>query len=256
MIFLIEDGIATNVHELNKEEWQKSVTFFREGDLQATARLIDLFNDVLKNYLQPLFNQMLNNFGAQLTNLAWKGSDNLIEKEIASLQNQKKSPFPYKMASLLIQMRQRRKEVLSTILKKGFEDDGRIHPERVFCTLSAGEQRRLVNLLTIEQACSNKKTRLVIFDEPLAHLDERNVLCQLKLLAELQLQRELPILIISHHHIEEICNILENVKYQINNEPTRSMRLNGKPPSYPDHHATCDLRILTIYLHFCIEDNL
>lgn len=211
-IFLMENGMVTNVHELDKEDWQKSVIFFREEDLKTTSRLVDLFNEVLITDLKSLFDQMFDNFGAQLTTLAWKGSDNLIENEIVALQNQNKSPFPSKMISSLMQMRQQRRDRLSKLLKKGFSDSDRIHPERIFCTLSTGEQRRLINLLTIEQARTYKNTRFVILDEPFAHLDEENIHYQLQLIAELQLQKALPLLIISHHHIEEICNTLVSVK--------------------------------------------
>jgi ABC-type thiamine transport system ATPase subunit len=51
----------------------------------------------------------------------------------------------------------------------------------------------------------------VIFDEPFAHLDEENVLFQLKLFAKFQEEKRVPILMITHHHTEKIRTTLRNV---------------------------------------------
>ena len=82
-LFVVDNGIAINVHDIDRDEWQNSVVFFREADLSASARLVDLFGEVLKNHLSDLYNQFINNYPVELTELAWNGSDNLVEKKFS-----------------------------------------------------------------------------------------------------------------------------------------------------------------------------
>lgn len=209
-LFLIKNDRKMNIHEMDQKKWQEGVIYYREADLAPSLRLVDLFGDVLNVYLDHFIIENRKNFGVELTNLAWEGNDNLIEEEIQSLKNGERSIFPSAMLPSLVQMRHERKEVLKKILDQGFKNEPSIYSERVFCTLSSGEQRRLVNLLTIESAKSNPEAKLILFDEPLAHLDSANIQNQIELLAKMKREIDLPTLIISHHHLSELQNRLVN----------------------------------------------
>lgn len=207
-LFLVNNNRTINIHEIGQKEWQNSVIYFREADLAPSLRLINLFGDVIKVHLEQLLKKSQNDFGHELATLAWEGSDNLIEEEIQALKNGNRSVFPSEMLSFLVQMRSERNEILKRILDQGFKNEFSIQPERVFCTLSSGEQRRLVNLLTIETAKTNPNAKLILFDEPLAHLDAQNIQNQIEILSKMQSEIDLPILIISHHHLSELQNKL------------------------------------------------
>lgn len=210
----VDQGCAIDLHAIPRDELQQNIVTIRESDLQSTARLVDLFNDVLKKRLSVLSSQMERNFGKQLSDLAFKGNDNLIETEIMAIKNHQKSPFPSPMLSYLSQMLFERERLLLDILREGFGENLPLsYVKRVFCTLSAGEQRRLLNILTIETAKSSKKTRLVIFDEPLAHLDEENVKKQIDRLSRFQKDTAFAVLVITHHHIQEIKQVIKDIHH-------------------------------------------
>ncbi|MFV0339898.1 MAG: hypothetical protein ACK5MA_04590 [Parachlamydiaceae bacterium] len=202
--YLIKNGHALNVHELSQKVWQDGVIYVREADFAPSVLLVDIFGYVLRAFLDHLLIKCQKDFGIDLTLLAWEGSGNLMEEEIQSLNNVVRCLFRLAVLPILVQIREERKEILKNILDQGFNNESSIHPERVFCTLSSGEQRRFVNLLTIETAKSNPNAKLVLFDEPLAHLDCTNIQNQIGLLAKLQKEINLPILIISHHHLDEL----------------------------------------------------
>jgi energy-coupling factor transporter ATP-binding protein EcfA2 len=210
-LFWISKGQATNVHDIDRAKWLCTLIFFREEDLSPTARLVDLLNEICQTKLAYLVAQMNNDFGKELAFLAWNGADNLVESEIIALQNGQRSPFPPSMLPSLIHMRYARDEVCVHLLKTGYGKNTSIVPERVFCTLSAGERRRMINLLTLETARKSADGCFIVFDEPLAHLDDPNISLQLSQIAELQKNTHSPILMITHHNIKEIGETLSNV---------------------------------------------
>lgn len=214
-VYVIQKGIITNIHSLCKESWQKGVIYYRDEDLSQTARIADLFSEIFVMQEPLIHRQMLKNFGKELTNLAWQGDDNLIEMEIWALEQGEKSPFPASMLDELKKMRNERKAFVEQFLSIGFGKLHHIYPERVLCTLSAGEKRRIINLLTLARAQIQKQPYLIIFDEPLAHLDEASVEIQLQCLEFLNQSIATPILIISHHHINELTMKLVSRKLKV-----------------------------------------
>jgi ABC-type cobalamin/Fe3+-siderophores transport system ATPase subunit len=208
--YIVRNAEAINIHSLSQQAIGEKIVFIRWEDLPPSARLIDLFREPLQHRLQKTYDAAAKLFGVELVNLAFKGSDNLIQEEIAVLKKAKKSPFPAAMLPDLLEMRNQKERIVSDILQEGLNSE-KITPERVFCTLSDGEQRRVVNLLTIETALARVDAPLVIFDEPLTHLDAGNVAWQLEQIHRLQRAQNHSILIISHHHVEEIRGALHKV---------------------------------------------
>lgn len=213
-LFFIKDGHWQNVHFLKKEALQNAIFLHREDNIDKSARLLDLFKDVLKSELSVKYQIMLKEFG-QYAALAWQAADNLIEDEIRHLQKGKPSAFPMSMMNALQEMRKERHEVLKSILKcaGGNLELPQIFPERVFSSLSSGEKRRMMCLLALESARHHSGLKLVILDEPFTHLDAENLQQQLHVIQQIQRLNDAPAqLIISHSFIEEIRAGLEGVQ--------------------------------------------
>jgi energy-coupling factor transporter ATP-binding protein EcfA2 len=211
----ITDGQPTNAHQLSREELATRLFLFREDGVEATARLVDLFRNIAQVELRQFLQHLKQRHDPVLVDLAWNAPDNLLEKEIGSLEAGKRSALPVSMLGDLIELRKMRAHHLQTSLEKagGNLSTARIQPERAFSTMSSGERRRFTSLLALESCRSIPAIRLVILDEPLAHLDADNIQCQLDVISKIQTLSNPPsLLIISHHHIEELKTGLKNIQ--------------------------------------------
>lgn len=214
-IYFVSDSEWLNVHNMTQKEFGNRIFFSREDGLEKSARLTDIFKDVLQIRLNDLKKKMEMLFGITLSELAWMASDNLIEQEIKHLKAYGRSIFPPEMGDMLCRMRGERKNVLSGILSEGEGNlvNSRIYPDRIFSTLSSGEKRRILCLLAYEMAKNLSSIRLVVLEEPLTHLDTHNLEFQIKTLQKMQALPTPPaVLIISHHFISNILDNLVNVQ--------------------------------------------
>ena len=213
--YFVDNKHWSNIHCLNRETFDKNVVFFKEENIEKSARIVDLFKDVVLIKLFDLQKQMVNHFGETLTGLAWHAADNLIEREIANIKKKQRSVFPSKMVPELERMRHERSILVDNFCKQsgGNLATPQIFPERIFSTLSSGERRRVITTLSFEKAATCMDVKLLILDEPLAHLDFESIQMQILTLRRLQ---ELPhspaMLIISHLHLDELRKQLSDVQ--------------------------------------------
>lgn len=215
-LYFVSQNEWVNAHTMTQEALKNRFFFIREEGLEKNFRLIDIFKEPLINCLASTKKEMSSKFGSTMTGLAWNASDNLIEHEIKNMTLGKSSVFSNNMKEDLENMREKRIHVLSECLKscEGNLSTSRIYPERVFSTLSAGEKRRIITLLAHEMSKANQSIKMVILDEPLAHLDEENLNLQIHEIQKIQTLPNPPsVLIISHHFIEEIKEKLHDVQY-------------------------------------------
>ena len=214
LVFL-KNGNVINVHDLSREELNEKIFFFREENVKTNERIVDLFKQVTVFDNQAMLENAKQHFNPLLIDLAWKTSDNLLEQEIKNLDENRQSVFPSSLKDFLKLLRQKQVEQTQRLLTSagGNLATQRIYPERNFFTLSSGERRRLPILLALETCRQSDKAQLVIFDEPFAHLDEDNILHQLKIIEKLQQTETKPsILTISHYFDERIKANLKHVQ--------------------------------------------
>ncbi len=217
-LYLISGNTWHNVHQLVREEFEASVLFFKEENSGKTTRLIDLFKEVLVIRLAALQMEMREQFGPLLTNLAWQAADNLIEQEIQHINRGQPSVFPPDMLLALIQMRLQQVALVNQFCKQagGNLVTPQIFPERVFLTLSSGEKRRLICTLALERAKVTNQVKLLILDEPLAHLDIQSIEDQIQTICAIQKLPQAPaLLIISHLHVTELAKQLLQAKFLV-----------------------------------------
>jgi energy-coupling factor transporter ATP-binding protein EcfA2 len=213
--FLVSDGKWNDAHHADREKFDSSLLFVKEENIGKSARIVDLFSKLVAVKLAALQTEMRLEFGLVLTDLAWKTSDNLVEHEIHNIKNRNQSVFPAAMYSKLIQMRKERSTLVDGFCKNagGNLATTQISPERVFASLSSGERRRLICALSYETAKVFDQLKLIILDEPLAHLDSHSIDLQMQTMGCIQkLPHAPPMLIISHHHIAEFSKHLTNAK--------------------------------------------
>lgn len=211
-LYFINDNTRINVHALTRDTFEKMIFFFREEEVEKSARLIDLFKRILEEDLDDIKREMKRLYGDMLSNLVFEAADNLIEQEINSIKQGKQTVFPKQMLENLQQLRYNRSALLQNILTNasGNLSTPQIYPERLFATLSSGEKRRLVSLLAFESAKRNSCIRLLILDEPLTHLDASSVNNQLYILKKIQKLPSPPsVLLISHQFVEDILATLQ-----------------------------------------------
>lgn len=208
-VFFVNDGKAVNTHSLCQKYISQAITFFRAEDMPPSARLIDIFATPLKKALQEIYDHSEKTFGSLLNELAWDSESVLIEQEVALFEKEGRSVFPEKMMRTLKDIWEKRKAILETWLQSIFENNT-VFPDRVFCTLSAGEQKRVINLLTLLVAQLDKEVKLVVLDEPLANLDEKSIARQIELLTEFQQKKAIPLFIVTHHHMQELTLALKS----------------------------------------------
>jgi len=214
-IYFIKDKSWENIHALSPAALAGKIFFCREENIDKSFRLVDLFQTVVQKDLSLLYANMEQNFGESITHLAWEAADNLVEQEIKHIGQGKPSVFSNSMLPLLSQMRQERNNLVSSYLKKGNGNLFRehIHPERNFVSLSAGEKRRAVCLLALEQARTHSDLQMIILDEPLAHLDEKSIDDQIEIIREIQQLPSSPTqLIVAHYFIDKLTNNVPDVK--------------------------------------------
>lgn len=206
-LFFIENGHLENVHHMERDFFEDSIVFFKEENIEKSARIVDLFKNIPYPEWIAIRDQARTGWGEKVASLAWDASDNLIETEIQNLLKHNPSVFPQDFVNTLQMMREARIITIETICKAagGNLATERIFPERIFSTLSAGEKRRLLCTLSLESALLRKMTKLIILDEPLAHLDADSIQKQIESIQRFQLQPNAPaLLLISHQHIEEL----------------------------------------------------
>jgi ABC-type multidrug transport system ATPase subunit len=214
LIFAI-GGQFINAHALSREELDKKIFFFREDNVDKSARLVDLFKNINLQECVDFLNRARQSFHPLLVDLAWKAPDNLIELEIKHIASKKPSVFSSHMVDFLKDIRKKQHHLVQDILQKsgGNLSEDRIYPERQFSTLSSGEKRRIATLLTLESCRALQGISFVILDEPMAHLDEGNMHHQMLSIRTMQ---HIPIppaiLLISHHFIHEIQGQLTRVQ--------------------------------------------
>lgn len=213
-LFFVSAGTWNDAHQTDRNKFDSSLLFFKEENIEKSARIVDLFKEVVAVKLETLKKEMREEFGVILTDLAWEASDNLLEHEILNINEKKQSVFPTKMVDALVKMRNERSSLVSSFCKKagGNLSTGQIYPERVFASLSSGEKRRLICTLSLEKATVSSEIKLLILDEPLAHLDSHSIDLQIQTMRRMQeLPHAPPLLIISHLHVDEFDKELSNV---------------------------------------------
>lgn len=213
-ILFLSNGDLMNAHSFLREEFDRKIFFYREENVDKSARLIDLFKKAIFSQNIEFLEKAKERFNPMLIDLCWNALDNLVEHEVQNIENHKPSVFPDSMLDFLKDLRKRQIVQIQATLKQagGNLDSNRMHPERNFSTLSSGEKRRLVALIALEECRAMKDIRFVILDEPLTHLDKINIDHQLQVILKMQTLYSPSILIISHHFIDEIKNQLLNVQ--------------------------------------------
>lgn len=214
-LYFISGGKWNDVHQIDRDAFEAGLLFFKEENIEKSARLVDLFKEVISIKLGALQAEMKTRFGQTLTDLAWRASDNLVEHEIHNINNGNQSVFPANMVSELIEMRFQRSTLVDDFCKQsgGNLATVQVFPERVFSSLSSGEKRRLICALSLEMAKVLDQIKLLILDEPLAHLDAQSIESQIQTIRRIQ---ELPhapaLLIISHLHVDALSKQLSNAE--------------------------------------------
>jgi len=214
-IYFSSNGLLINAHKLSRKEFDAKIFFLREDDIEASARIMDLFKVITFEKNRHFIEESKISFDTLLVDLALKSPDNLIEQEIKNIEDKKLSAFPTSMLYFLKNLRNRQVIQIQELLDKarGNLASDRIFPERTFLTLSAGEKRRLMALIALETCRTIKETTLVILDEPLTHLDQKNIDEQMQCILDMQKLPHPPsILLISHLFIDEIREKLSGVQ--------------------------------------------
>lgn len=209
-IFFKENETWVNTHLISRKELKNKILWLNLDQIESSDRLIDVFREIYKKYLPDFYANFLEQFGILNAELAWNSSDALMELEIEKMKKGYFDVFPMGMLDSLEKMRLVRSKILQEILKKAqgnlFSEN--VYPERVFATLSSGEKQRILVLLVVEKALQNQ-SRLVIFDEPLEHLDHENMIAQLNTIQKIQLFSSPPaMIVVSHKHQDLLENYL------------------------------------------------
>ena len=213
-IFFITNQEIVDTHDLSIESFHEQVFFFREENVDASSRLIDLFRSNFQSKEIAFLQEAKKTYPPLLVNLAEKSPDNLLEHEIKRLEKHQQSAFPLEMLEFLKELRERQITYIQSLLNGagGNMSSERMFPERIFSTLSMGERRRIGILLALETARS-RKVKLVVLDEPLAHLDKTNMVHQVDGIREIQNHSTPPsIILISHHFVEEMKESLQQTE--------------------------------------------
>jgi hypothetical protein len=181
-LYFVDGSNWKDIHHLKREKFEKSILFLREENIEKSARLVDLFKDVISNRLSKLYEHMIHRFEKVIVDLAWNASDNLVEREIHNIEHGRQLVFPKKMLAELNSMRRERSVLVENFCKKsgGNLATPQIFPERIFSTLSSGEKRRLICTLSMEMVAANEEIKLLILYEPLAHLDSDSIQDQIQ----------------------------------------------------------------------------
>lgn len=214
-LFFATEGRFLNAHALSREVFDKKIFFFREENIDKSARLVDLFKGINFAACGALLKSAKARFDAMLIDLAWQSPDNLVELEIKNIEQRRASVFSVHMLDFLKELRKLQIERVSVCLKNAGGNLGgdRIFYQRNFATLSSGEKRRLVALIALESCRASDDIDFVILDEPLTHLDTTNMAYQMQTLREMQeLVRPPAMLVISHHFVEEMRKKLGGVE--------------------------------------------
>lgn len=212
-LFYAENQKWMNTHLISKSEMRNKFLWLNSDHIEPNDRLVDLFKELFKISLNDLYQDFTKQWGPLYADLAWNSSDALLELEIQKMENGRFDIFHSTMLASLKNLRTEREQRLSTLIKeaRGNLSSEQINPQRVYGTLSSGEKQRLNTLLLMEKTLQ-QSTKLVIFDEPLEHLDEENMLYQMHMLQKIQNSVNPPaLLIITHKHVEKIQSLL-NVK--------------------------------------------
>ena len=210
-LLFIEDKKEVNAHTLSRDEFQKKIFFIREENIRKGTRMIDIFTRIVRQKLRLLHQEMYQEFGTTLTHLAWNVPDNLLEYQIQLLNNDQRSVFPISMVDILKKLRKERTLYVNELLskQKGNISASHIHAERSFVSLSAGEKSRIFCLLAHETTFVNESLRLLIFDEPFAHLDQENCDYQLETIQKITKSPIPPaILLVSHQYVSKVRNTI------------------------------------------------
>ena len=213
-VHLVADGEAKDVHEFdNRAAIAKNILLVTEEGLIGTERIVDRFRALFEQTHQDLLEVHLKKWDRTMVEVAWRTADNLLEAEIKKLNDGQRSVFPAKMQTVLEEIRSVRDQWVRGQLKRqnGNLARSRITPQRVCDTLSPGEQSSL-NFEVAKAMIEETTPQVVIFDEPLAHLDEKNRKLQLERLRVLQESNEaVALILVSHGDLQEFIEGLPRV---------------------------------------------
>lgn len=213
-VHLVRGGSAKDIHTFESQaEIARHILFVTEEGLNGTDRIADRFRDLFEQTHQDLFQAHLKKWDRTMVEIAWRTADNLLETEIKKLEKGERAVFPARMWAVLEEVRSERNGWVQERLRR---QDGnlarkRITPQRVYSTLSAGEKSSL-NFEVAKSTIEETGVKVIIFDEPLAHLDERNRKLQLERLRALQeSNRAVALIIVSHGSLQELKEGLPRV---------------------------------------------
>jgi len=217
--YIVHDSQAINVHSLSSaQELTNYMLFISEEGVEHTARIVDLFKAYFREQHPELYAEHLARHPQMLVEVAWAMADNLLDVSIARLEHtsqhaaNEQPAFPASMLPDLCRLNQVRTTWVDSILQAqhGNMASRDVHAKRMFASLSAGERRRL--LVTVAAASHRP---IVIFDEPLAHLDDHNRALQLEQLRQLQAgdqargEQPVALLIVAHEHVQQLHDKLQ-----------------------------------------------
>lgn len=211
-MYFIDNCTWVNVHDLDRVSFERSIIYFKEENIEKSARIVDLFKNIFEKYFFEDRVRMQLKHGKMLTDLALKASDNLLEHEVSNLEEGNKSVFPLSMLSDLKLLRILRIEWVRKICSDagGNLNNLQVHPQRIFSSLSSGERRRVITTLSYETA-KVFPAKLLILDEPLSHLDDVSIHHQIESISKIQVLNISPaLLIISHNDVDLLCRQLQN----------------------------------------------
>lgn len=231
-VHLVTHGEAKDAHEFgSRAEIAKNILLVTEEGLVGTERIADRFRTLFEQTHQDLLAAHLKKWDRTMVEVAWRTADNLLETEIKKLDDGQRSVFPAKMQTVLEEIRRERNQWVQEQLKRqnGNLSRGRITPQRVYGTLSPGEQSSL-NFEVAKTMIEATTPKVVIFDEPLAHLDEKNRKLQLERLRALQESSEsVALLIVSHGDLQELTEGLPRVSVVLLHENAEAEKEESLP---------------------------
>lgn len=216
-LFLVKDGRSTDVHEFgDKSEIQKRILLVKDELIEKSSTVTDLLSPYyLITHAEEYQRQFTDTkFSPDLVEIAWGMPDGLLEAEIEKIENGEEGIFPLNMRDMIVKIHDDRAQWVNDHLNAmgGNLAESKVHAERVFEDLSDGEKKRMMTAIAAA-ACKAKAADVIILDEPLANIDEKNKKLELQALRSLQdMNKEMALIIISHEHISELQETLNNAQ--------------------------------------------
>jgi len=211
-IHFVKDGKAINVKKFPHEEIAKKIIHLHPKVIDESYKIVDIMKEIFlstEKYKEFIAENNINSFSKKEYD-EWEVIINTDDNQLAEEKDKSNFISSEKLKSIASKFRDTRSNWINQTLKTQKGNLRELDGNRMWTTLSDGEKLRILALYGYLKAKTNENLDLLILDEPLSQLDEKeNLLYQLQTLKLIQrLEKPPAIIIISHQYIKETKNIL------------------------------------------------